>query len=150
MTDATIRDPAVAYMFKVQIDGRPLGLWNSFEGLGMEAAVETREEGGNNAFVHQLPGRLRFTNVKISRPVGPDSRLVAEWLSGMADGVTRTTASITALGPDNREMVAWSLDGVVPVRWTGPAFNVETPKVAVETLELAYHGFLRAAEPVGA
>ena len=65
----------------------------------------------------------------------------------MASGVKRTTASITALGPDNKEIVSWSLDGVVPVRWTGPAFNVESPKVAVETLELAYHGFLEAAKP---
>jgi hypothetical protein len=36
---------------------------------------------------------------------------------------------------------------VVPVRWAGPAFNVETAKVATETLELAYHGFIEAARP---
>lgn len=143
----TVRDPAVAYMFKVEIDGKQLGLWNSFEGLGMETTIETREEGGNNAFIHQLPGRLKFTNVKFSRPVSRDSQLVAEWLSGMADVVTRTTAVITALGPDNKEMVSWSLDGVVPVKWSGPGFNVESPKVATESLELAYHGFLEAAKP---
>ncbi|HEV7760483.1 MAG TPA: phage tail protein [Acidimicrobiales bacterium] len=143
----TTRDPAVAYMFKVEIDGVPLGLWNSFEGLGMETTLETREEGGNNSFVHQLPGRLKYTNVKIGRPVSRDSSLVADWLSGMADGVRRTTAMICALGPDNREVVSWSLDGVVPVRWTGPAFNVEQPRVATETLELAYHGFIEAAKP---
>ena len=43
--------------------------------------------------------------------------------------------------------MSWSLDGVVPVRWTGPAFNVESPKVANETLEMAYHGFIEAAAP---
>jgi phage tail-like protein len=145
--NSAVRDPAVAYMFKVEIDGKQLGLWNSFEGLGMETTIETREEGGNNAFVHQLPGRLKYTNVKISRPVSRDSQLVADWLSGMADAVKRTTAVISALGPDNKEIVSWSLDGVVPVKWTGPGFNVETAKVAVETLELAYHGFLEAAKP---
>jgi phage tail-like protein len=147
MSDTVRRDPAVAYMFKVKIDGQELGLWNSFEGLGMEATVETREEGGNNQFIHQLPGRLKYTNVKISRPVGTDSSKVAQWLSSMAAAVKRTTASISALGPDNKEIVSWSLDGVVPVRWTGPAFSVESPKVAVETLELAYHGFIEAAQP---
>jgi phage tail-like protein len=145
----TVRDPAVAYMFRVEIDGKPLGLWNSFEGLGMETTIETREEGGNNAFIHQLPGRLKYTNVKISRPVGKDSRLVADWLAGMADAVTRTTAVIKAMTPDNKELVSWSLDGVVPVRWTGPGFNVEQPKVATETLELAYHGFIEAAKAAG-
>jgi phage tail-like protein len=147
MTDEVVADPGVAYMFKVKIDGQELGLWNSFEGLGMETSIETREEGGNNFFVHQLPGRLKYTNVKITRPLGRDSKLVADWFAGMATGVKRTTAEITALGPDNKELVSWSLDGVVPVRWTGPAFSVETPKIATETLELAYHGFLHAAKP---
>src|SRR2546421_923870 len=126
MAEETVRDPAVAYMFKVEIDGKKLGLWNSFEGLGMETSIETREEGGNNFFVHQLPGRLKYTNVKISRPLSTDSSLVAEWFASMATGVKRTTARITALGPDNKEVVSWSLDAVVPVRWTGPGFNVET------------------------
>jgi phage tail-like protein len=147
MSDTVRRDPAVAYMFKVKIDGQDLGLWNGFEGLGMETVIEAREEGGNNQFIHQLPGRLKYTNVKISRPVGPDSNKVAKWLSDMAVAVKRTTAVISALGPDNKEMVSWSLDGVVPVRWTGPAFNVDNAKVAMETLELAYHGFLEAAVP---
>jgi phage tail-like protein len=137
-------------MFRVEIDGRRLGLWNSFEGLGWETSIETREEGGNNFFVHQLPGRLKYTNIKFSRPLGRDSSLVADWLASMASGVKRTTGHITAMGPDNTEIVTWVLNGVVPVRWTGPSFNVETLKVATETLELAYHGFLEAARPVGA
>jgi phage tail-like protein len=149
MPDETVQDPAVAYMFKVEVDSTKLGLWNSFEGLGMETTVETREEGGNNHFIYQLPGRLKYTNVKMSRPIGADSERVATWIASMADGVKRTTARITALGPDNREVVSWSLDGVIPVRWVGPVFNVDTPKVATETLELAYHGFIEAAKPSG-
>jgi phage tail-like protein len=84
--------------------------------------------------------------VKIGRPISPDSSLVADWFASMATGVKRTTARITALGPDNKPVVSWSLNGVVPVRWTGPGFNVDTLKVATETLELAYHGFLEAAK----
>ena len=36
--------------------------------------MEQREEGGNNGFVWQLPTRIKYTNVKLSRPVGKDSR----------------------------------------------------------------------------
>jgi len=32
----------------------------------------------------------------------------------------------------------------VPVRWTGPSLNVESPKIATETIEIAHHGFLPA------
>jgi phage tail-like protein len=147
MADEKVQDPAVAYMFKVEIDGKKLGLWSSFEGLGWETAIETREEGGNNYFVHQLPGRLKYTNVKVSRPIGADSATVAEWMASLATAQPRrTTAQITALGPDGNDMVSWSLQGVIPVRWTGPGFNVDTAKAATETLELAHHGFLAAAE----
>jgi hypothetical protein len=31
---------------------------------------------------------------------------------------------------------------VVPVRWTGPSLNPDSPKVATETVEIAHHGFL--------
>ena len=31
---------------------------------------------------------------------------------------------------------------MIPVRWTGPSLNPESPKVATETVELAHHGFL--------
>ena len=49
-------------------------------------------------------------------------------------------------GPDHDgEIVAsWWLDGVIPVRWSGPSLNLDSPKVATETLELAHHGFLPA------
>ncbi|NHC13806.1 phage tail protein [Motilibacter deserti] len=147
MADEKTEYPAVAYMFSVEIDGHKLGLWNSFEGLGWETTVETREEGGNNFFVHQLPGRLKYPNVKVGRPIGRDSSLVAEWFASLATGVTRTTARIAALGPDGQEVVSWSLDGVIPVRWTGPGFGVENLKAASETLELAHHGFIEAAHP---
>ena len=55
------------------IDDKDLGTFNSCEGLGVEVVLEQREEGGNNGFVWQLPTRLKYTNVKLSRPLGPDT-----------------------------------------------------------------------------
>ena len=40
-------------------------------------------------------------------------------------------------------MASWSLQGVIPVKWTGPQLNVSGPKVAEESIELAHHGFLQ-------
>ena len=43
----------------------------------------------------------------------------------------------------DRDVVATlGLDGVIPVRWSGPSLNPDSPKVAMETVELAHHGFL--------
>jgi phage tail-like protein len=140
----TVTDPAVAVCFSVTIDGIDLGSFTACEGLGCEVAVETHEEGGNNGFVYQLPGRLKFTNVKFTRPVNEDSRKVAIWLASMATGPVRHTATIGAMRLDGTMVCNWQLHEVILVRWTGPQFGVDGLKVATETVELAHHGFLAA------
>ncbi len=134
-------DPAVAVCFAVEVAGMSLGAFTSCEGLGFEVTVEQREEGGNNLFVHQLPGRIKYTNVKLTRPVTKDTAKVAKWVASMASTPERTTASITAMTSNFQPVVTWGLLGVIPIRWTGPQLTVDSPKTATETLELAHHGF---------
>ena len=141
-----LKDPAVSIRFHLSVEALPIGWWNSFEGLGMETAVMQLEEGGNNDFVHQLPTRLKYTNIKLSRPINEESHLVATWFMDIAKVVKRgTNASIKAVDGSNVVIAHWELADIVPVRWTGPSFNVESPKMAMETLEIAYHGFLKGA-----
>jgi phage tail-like protein len=142
MTQQPSTDPAVSVCFDVKIDDVALGWFNSCDGLGCEVVLEQREEGGNNGFVWQLPTRIKYGNVKLTRPVGRDSGKLTDWLAGFAGGVRRQTATISAMTVDGEVVASWELDGVVPVRWTGPSLSPESPKVATETVELAHHGFL--------
>ncbi|MGG8406605.1 phage tail protein [Streptomyces sp. 12297] len=135
-------DPAVSVCFMVEIDDISLGAFNSCEGLGCEVVMEQREEGGNNGYVWQLPSRIKYSNIKLARPVTKDTEKVTAWLSGMINGVPRKTAHISAMTVDGTVVARWSLMDVVPVRWTGPSLSPETVKVATETLEIAHHGFL--------
>jgi phage tail-like protein len=134
-------EPALSVCFAVKIDDNDLGTFNSCEGLGCEVVIEQREEGGNNAFVWQLPTRLKYTNVKFSRPLGADTAKVAKWFASMTAGVKRRTATIQVMSGDGKVVATWELDGVVPVRWSGPSLNLDSPKVATETVEIAHHGF---------
>ena len=147
--NAAASDPAVSLFFSVSIDtdqhpkvGVDLGDFTSCDGLGFEVAVEQREEGGNNGFVHQLPGRIKYSNIKLTRPLNRDSAVVAKWFSSMGGTIVRTQAVITARRPDGKAVATWTLRGVIPVKWSGPQLSVDTAKVAMETLELAHHGFL--------
>jgi phage tail-like protein len=133
---------AVSVCFAVSIYDKDLGTFNSCEGLGVEVVLEQREEGGNNGYVWQLPTRLKYSNVKLSRPLGPDTAKVAKWFASMTAGVTRKTATIVAMTGDNTKVASWNLADVVPVRWSGPSLNLNSPKVAIETIEIAHHGFL--------
>jgi phage tail-like protein len=142
------REMALSVCFSVEVgDEASLGSFNSCDGLGCEVVIEQREEGGNNGFVWQLPTRVKYGNVKLTRPVSQDSAKLTAWLVSFATGVKRQTATISARGPDNQIVASWSLDGVIPVRWSGPQLSPDSPKVATETIELAHHGFLPPEKP---
>ncbi|MFI7543531.1 phage tail protein [Actinoplanes sp. NPDC049599] len=139
MTDI---DEAVAVCFVVSIDDENLGAFNSCDGLGCEVVMEQREEGGSNGVVWQLPTRMKYSNVKLSRPVTSASARILRYFTEMASGVKRRTATIEARTQEGTVIARWALTGVIPVRWTGPQLSADSPKVATETLELAHHGFL--------
>ncbi len=134
-------DTAVGVCFLVKIDDASLGAFTSCEGMTCEVVMEAREEGGNNAFVWQMPTRLKYANIKLSRPLGANTAKLAEWVSSMAAGYQRKTGVIEAKRANGTVVAEWSLLDVVPVRWTGPSLNSDQPKVLTETLEIAHHGF---------
>jgi phage tail-like protein len=142
ITDRATTELAVTTCFAVTIDGSTLGSFSSCEGLGCEVVLEQREEGGNNGFVWQLPTRIKYSNIKLSRAVCADTAQVAEWIAGIASGTKPKTASISAMTAKGTVVAAWDLIGVVPVRWTGPSLNADSPKIATETIEIAHHGIL--------
>ncbi|MDQ4097470.1 MAG: phage tail protein [Actinomycetota bacterium] len=135
-------DPAVSVCFSVKIDDHDLGAFTACDGLGCEVVIEQREEGGNQRFVHQLPGRLKFPNVKLTRPINKDTEKVAKWFARMSGPVARTGAEIVAMTLDGTKVATWQLMDVIPVRWSGPQLGVDNSKVATETLEIAHHGFM--------
>jgi phage tail-like protein len=138
------QDPAVSVAFWVQIDDEELGFFNSCEGLGMEVVIEQREEGGNNDFVWQLPSRTKYSNIKLSRPLTKDTEKVTKWFAQAVQQGTKNakkTGVIKAMTVKGTEIASWALVDVIPVRWTGPSLNPDSPKVATETIEIAHHGF---------
>jgi len=135
------RDVFVGVCYDVEFDKMSVGRFSTCEGLGLEVVMEQREEGGNNGLVWQLPTRIKYSNIKLSRPIGPDSEKLTKWIVKVLNGLKPTTGVIRAMDAEGSTVVEWSLQDVVPVRWTGPNLNLDSPKVFTETLEIAHHGF---------
>lgn len=134
-------DPLLAFSFVVRIDGDPFGGFSEVSGL--QAEVDTLElvEGGENAFVHKLPGRVKHGNVTLRR--GLASIGLWDWFSHLIDGVPdRRTVAIELLppsgGPPERR---WVLESAFPCRWNGPEFKADQSALAIEAVELCHHGF---------
>jgi phage tail-like protein len=137
-------DTALSRRFTVTIDGVELGMWTKCEGLAVEYEVFEYQEGGWNDYVHRLPGRRKYPNVKLTRPLDKDSQNVVRWISGMVTRVERKSAVISVLDAGGEVVCSWSLAHVWPVKWTGPSLDAGGNQVANETLELAHDGFLAA------
>lgn len=137
-----------AASFLVEVDQVEIGRFMEITGLEVTVQTEDVEEGGQNSFVHKLPGRMTWPNIVLKRGITQNDSLI-EWLnkaSGERFGsngnvLTRLTAAITLLGAGGKRLRTWEFDNVFPVKWTGPNFNAASSDVAVEQLEIAHHGF---------
>jgi len=134
---------ALALRFHVTIDDKgSLGSWSKCDGLAVEYEVQEYQEGGMNDYVHRLPGRCKYQNIKLTRPLDKTSADVASWVAGQRNKPARSNAEIAVLDPAGELVTKWNLNGVYPVKWTGPSLDASGNQIAIETLELAHNGFL--------
>jgi phage tail-like protein len=137
--------------FLFEVDGLEIGQFTEVNGLSVEVAVESVEEGGENQFVHKLPGRMSWPNITLKRGVIQADNLF-DWLKdssgeGYASKgkLERRSAAITLLALDGSRLRAWNLADAFAVKWSGPSFAATTNGAATEELEIAHHGFQSAS-----
>lgn len=137
-----------AATFLVEVDGQVIGQFIEAEGLSLEVEVENVEEGGQNGFVHKLPGRMSWPNLVLKRGLTQSDNLFAwvqkssgEGFSAARNKLTRSTAAITLLSQSGKRLRAWEIEGAFPVKWSGPTFAADSDEAVVEELEIAHHGF---------
>lgn len=131
---------ASSVFFQLTIAGDDFGAFHTCEGLGAQMEVEQYSEGGNNGFVWQLPSRISWSNITMTRPVTSDSGKVLTWFNEVIQEADREDGEIVALAPDLTPIVRWQVLGILPVRWQGPSFDPSRSQVAVETLEFSHEG----------
>ncbi|TMD62973.1 MAG: phage tail protein [Chloroflexi bacterium] len=124
--------------FRVKLDGgADLGNWSKCDGLAVEYEIVEYKEGGENAYIHRIPGRAKYQNIKLTRPLNQDTKKVTAWIASLRVAVERQTAEISALDSEGKAIATWN-----PVKWNGPSLDVGNNQVATESLELAHNGFL--------
>jgi phage tail-like protein len=125
-----------------------IGAFTGIDGLSASYEVKTYAEGGENGFVHQLPGRLTYTNVKLTRPLGsPHLSPLTKWFRDLAanQGLSKPSASIVAMDGNRNKLAQWDFTGVWPVKYTGPSFSTDSGKMALEVFEFAHEGFVEVS-----
>ena len=134
-------DPYLGSHFFIEIDGVDHGGFTECAGLQVETEVTDYAEGGNNSYVHKMPGRTKWTNLTLKWGT-TDSVALWEWYQKVTRGeIERKDVSVVLYNSVQEEVRRWNLREAYPVKWIGPTFGAAAPAVAVEALEITHHGF---------
>ena len=147
-------DLPVATRFLFELDGVELGVFREVRGLEVTVGLEQVREGGQNGFVHQLPGRMTWPHLVFRRGITQSDALF-DWLAkssgeGFAASgskLTRSTGAVTAIGSNGSRLRSWDFIDVFPIRWKGPEFAVDSGVPLEEELEIAHNGFRARTQP---
>jgi len=132
--------------FYVQIDESIQAVFTEVSGLQLEMEVMEYAEGGNNAFVHRLPGRTKVSNLTLKRGLTGSNEFF-KWYLEVAQGkITRRHVSVIMYDVHGDELSRWEFIDAYPVKWIGPQLNAGGAAVAIETLELAHSGMMPLAK----
>ena len=127
--------------FKVEIEpSLPIGEFRECTGLSVEREILEYTEGGNNDFVHKLPGRVKFPNLVLKRGI-TDQKKLLKWFWDTRSNPKLTTVTVTLVDPTGTGARLWAFENAYPVKWAGPNLNAGSDSAATETLEIAHGGF---------
>jgi|SRR5215210_3109122 len=128
-----------ANAFRLRIPGLELGYFHECHGLSMEFDVLEYAEGGNNEFVHHLPGRLRYPNLELSRGMTTEDN-VLKWFWQTRLQADRKEVIIELLSRHGQVHRTFTFDSAYPVKWTGPSVATTSTGAATESITIAHSG----------
>ena len=141
MANGAQTDPLVAFRFRVEIDDLIEAGFAECSGLQVETELQEVREGGENAFLYKLPTGSKHVNLTLKRGI-TDSEVLWNWHKDVVNGkVKRKIVYVVLFDSDGQETWRWSLRDAFPVKWLGPELKADSSTVAIESLELAHHGF---------
>jgi phage tail-like protein len=126
------------YLFIVKIpDVDTIGYFSHCSGLELSFDVFEYQEGGNNDFVHRLPGGLRYPNLLLSRGLTQEDVLL-KWFGATLTEPQRKEITLTLQTAEAER--TWTFADAFPIKWTGPQIDSSGAGIAMETLEIAHAG----------
>jgi phage tail-like protein len=129
--------------FLVEIGKDVVANFQDCTGLSVEFEVQEYTEGGNNEFIHKLPGRMKYSNITLKRGISNDPQF-AQWRPRIVDGklsIAPKNLSIILFNHAGETVKTWNVKDAYPVKWTGPDMRASSMDVAIETMELAHRGW---------
>jgi phage tail-like protein len=132
-------DPYPSCLFYVDLGDLRAAVFTELTGLQVEITTTPHEEGGNNGFIHRLPGRANVGNITLKR--GLTNFELVEWLMQTASGkIVKRNVTVQMIDTGATARMMLNFKNAFPVKWVGPQFRADSNAAAIESLELAHEG----------
>ena len=119
-----------------------VGVFRSLSGLEINFETLDYSEGGNNDFVHHLPGPVHYPNLVLAWGMTSDQQL-QDWFFRTHVKAERQDVILTLhkqKDDTTNDVRKFTFADAYPVRWSGPTLASDTADLWNETLEIAHSG----------
>jgi phage tail-like protein len=110
--------------------------------VSIDVDTSTYAEGGENRFVHRLPGRTKYADIVLKRGVSLVSGVVA-WCQDAIENFNfkPTNLLISLLDEHHLPVSSWYVVNAIPIRYEITGMNAEQSQVLIESITLRYEYF---------
>lgn len=108
-------------------------------GLSVDVDLDTYKEGGENRFVHRLPGRNKYADLVLKRGMTLVSGVTAWCLDSIENfNYQPTNMLISLLNEDHLPVSSWYIANAIPIKYAISEFNAEQNQIVIESITLRY------------
>lgn len=131
------------FRFMVVVEGIFNLVFSEFRLPSLQVDVERIQEGGQNAYIHQLPVRVNAGTVSLRHGLTRDMSLLNWYLDVLNGDLEKAYRQVTVILVDSTSLpiAVWNFRNAYPIKWSGPTLKSDSSELAIEEIELVYHGF---------
>ena len=141
--------PPAGFYFSVAVAGGAVDArFQEVSGISTEFTVQETADGGENRFVHKLPGRTHHGPLVLKRGVIPEGSELGAWIaatvgSSLTSQIIPRHIVVTLLDGSGEPLVMWGFSGAYPTRWQISDLNSMENRLLAETLEFSYQFYVK-------
>lgn len=153
--------PPVGFYYAVEILGKgnsPFppadASFQEVSGISVTTETEQIKEGGQNRYIHRVPGRTTYSDLVLKRGLIVRSSSLADWctkifkdnLTKQIEPKTIKVSLLDANASSRKPLMSWVFTNAYPIKWEIGALDAMKSEIVVETITFAYSYFDKQEE----
>jgi len=108
-------------------------------GLSVDVNLDTYPEGGENRFVHRLPGRNKYSDLVLKRGMTLVSGVTAWCLDCIENfNYQPTNMIVSLLNEDHLPVSSWYITNAIPIHYEISGLDAMQNQIVIESMTLRY------------